>query len=481
MPNRISEFRTKFKELPRSSKILAMIAAALVGFLLLALVYSSFIQPLITRSGQSSATQGQFRTALVKRGDFDNSIQTSGSVRSNQTAVLVWQTNGTVDTVNVKKGDVVKSDDVLAKLDSTTMPQGVILAEVQLVSAQRALDTLLSSSQARANAELALVKAQKAVDDAVKHRRSLEYRRASDETIDIAHAHLIQANDALDTATSNYDANRNRSENSLTYAAALAAYAKARQAQIQAQYNYDYVSQLPDPLDVQEADSKVLVAQANLLQAKTDWERVKDGPNKDDVAAAQAQVNAAQATLNMGQISAPFAGTVTQAISKVGDQVTAGTLAFEVDDLGHLLIDVAVGEVDINRIQLDQPVTLTFDAIPGKEFSAKVTDIGQVGKATGGSVNYQVTVEVTDPDDAIKPGMTVNAVINTEHAQNVLYIPSQAILTRDGQQIVYLLKDGTPIPVVVLPGAAVDGKYTIIARSAIQEGDTVITNPAGLQ
>jgi len=298
MPNKISvsEFRTRYKDLPKTSKILAVIAAALVVIILIGLLYSFVVQPLLPQSGQISAAQGHYRTALVKRGDFDNSIQTSGSVRSNQTATLVWQTNGTVDIVNVEKGDAVKADDVLAKLDSTTMPQGVILAEVQLVNAQRALDTLLSSSQARANAELALVKAQQAVDDAIKHRRSLEYRRASDETIDIAHANLIQANDELDKATERFNKNRDRSETSLTYAAALAAYAKARQLQIQAQYNYDYVSQLPDPLDIQEADSKVEVAQANLLQAKTDWERVKDGPNKDDVAAAKAQVDAAQAT-----------------------------------------------------------------------------------------------------------------------------------------------------------------------------------------
>jgi HlyD family secretion protein len=124
---------------------------------------------------------------------------------------------------------------------------------------------------------------------------------------------------------------------------------------------------------------------------------------------------------------------------------------------------------------------LSFDAIPGKEFTAKVTDIGQVGKTTGGSVNYLVTVEVTDPDTGIRPGMTVDATINTEQAKNVLYIPSQAIVNRDGQQIVYLLKDGNPVPVVILPGSTVDGKYTVIERAALQEGDAVITNPAGLQ
>lgn len=426
---------------------------------------------------QSQTAAVQYQTAEVKKGNFTESIRTTGTIRSNQTATLVWQTGGTVLAVHASKGQQVDARTVLAELDPTTLSQAIILAQADLVTAQKALDTLLTSTQARANAEMAVVKAEKALDDAQKAQRNKNYQVASQEAIDIAQANLIVANDALDKATTIFDKNKQRDTNDVVYAAALAQYAKARQNQIRAQYNYDYVAGLPDPLDVQEANAAVDVAQANLLQAKTDWERVKDGPNDQDVAAAQARVNAAQAAVNLAHLSAPFAGTITQAISKAGDQVVPSTLAFQIDDLSHLYVDVAVAEVDIAQVKIGQAVTLTLDALPGKSYIGAVTDIATVGKNTASTVNFTVTVEVTQPDQDIKPGMTVSGSITTSQAQDMLYIPNQAVRTINGQQVVYLLKNGAPIPVTVITGDPVDGGNVLIQKGAIQVGDPVVTNP----
>lgn len=430
----------------------------------------------LAQAGQSNPVP--YQTAPVQKGNFSGTIETTGSVRSNQTTTLLWQTSGTVAEVNTTKGQLAPAKTVLARLEQTSIPTAIILAQADLVTAQKALDNLLTSSQARANAELALVKAQKALDDATKNRRNKEYQVASPESIDIANSNLILANDALDKANTIYENNRNRDTNDIIYAAALAQYAKARQNQIRAQYNYDYVSGLPDALDVQEANAMVDVAEANLLQAKTDWERVKDGPNDQDVAAAQARVTAAQAAINMGRISAPFQGTITTAFSKVGDQVAPGTPAFQIDDLSHLFVDVSVAEVDIARIQVGQAVTLRIDALPGQTYPGIVTDIAAVGKTTASTVNFTVTVEISRLDQNIKPGMTVAASILTSQAQDVLYLPSQAIRTLNGKQIIYLLKDGAPIPVEVATGAEVDGGNTVILRGAVKPGDLIVTNPA---
>ena len=212
------------------------------------------------------------------------------AVRSKQSAVLVWQTTGVVGQVNATRGQVVSTDAVLAELKQSSLPQSIILARANIVAAQKTLDNLLNTSVARANAELALMKAQKALDDATKAQRSKQFQVASPETIDIVHANLITANDALDKAEAIFNRNNNRGESDPVYAAALAMYAKARQNQIVAQYNYDYVKGLPNSLDVQTANASLDVAQANLTAAKQEWDRVKDGPNQQDVSAAQAQV-----------------------------------------------------------------------------------------------------------------------------------------------------------------------------------------------
>jgi HlyD family secretion protein len=429
-----------------------------------------------TSAAQPQSSPIQYQTVQVQKGNFTGTIETTGTVRSNQTTTLVWQTSGTVQAVNVSKGQLVPAKTVLATLEQTSIPTAIIMAQADLVTAQKALDNLLTSTQARANAELVLVKAQKALDDANKARRNKEYQVASPENIDIANANLIIANDALNKANTIYEKNRDRDTNDVIYAAALSQYARAKQNQIKAQYNYDYVSGLPNALDIQEAIANVDVAEANLLQAKTDWERVKDGPNEQDVAAAQARVAAAQAAINLGRIAAPFQGTITQAISKVGDQVAPSAVAFQIDDLSHLFVDVAVAEVDIARIQIGPAVSLNLDALAGKTYPGKVTDIASVGKNTANTVNFTVTVEITQLDENIRPGMTVSGTIVTSQIQDALYVPTSAIRALNGKQLIYLLKDGLPTPVEVLPGNQVDGGNTLILKGALKAGDLVVAN-----
>jgi len=416
-----------------------------------------------------------YQTARVRTGGGDTTITTSGVVRSKQSTVLFWQTSGTIKQVNVTTGQIIDARMVLAELEPTSLPQAVILAQAERVNAQKALDTLLQSNQARANAQMALVKAQKALDDAQENRLNKLYQRASDETIDIARAHLIEANEALDKAEDFFNSHSSDTT-SIVYASALSQLAKARQNQIRAQYNLDYVVGLPEPLDIQEADAQIAVAEANLLQAKLDWDRVKDGPNEEDVAAAEARVTAAQATLNLARITAPFNGTLTLVNSKVGDQVTVGTTAFQLDDLSHLYLDVAVVEDEIVQVQVGQPVTIHLDALPNVEYNGMVTEIANFGKATGGTVNFTVTVEILSPDASIKPGMTASVVVTTRQEESSLLVPTRAVSSLNGQTVVYLLKDGFPAPVAVVTGSA-EGPDTQITVGAIEAGDLVVLNP----
>ena len=427
-------------------------------------------------TGASAAAQSQYQTTTAAKGDLTAYIGATGSVSSNQTAILAWQTAGIVSSVNVTKGQVIPAHTLLAELDETTLPQSVIMAQSDLVTAQKALDDLVNGTTARANAQLALVNAQKALDDAQKNRQSKQFQRASQQTIDIARANEIQAKSALEDAETKYNQVKNRNTDDVVYAAALSQLAAAQQKYNQAVYNLKYVQDLPSPLEIQQSDANVAVAQANLLSAQRDWERVKDGPNDQDVAAAQAKVDAIEATLNMANITNPFEGTVTVLDTKVGDQVTAGTKAFEIDDLSHLYVDVDVAEVDIASIQIGQPVTLTFDSIQGKEFQGTVSDIASIGTTTSGVVNFTVTVEITDDTSDIKPGMTAAANITVSQLHDVLLVPNRAIRTQNGTRIVYVLKNGVPTPIEITLGASSNTESEITGGD-LKVGDQVVLNP----
>jgi HlyD family secretion protein len=435
-----------------------------------------FVVPGVISSIFAQTDALPYQTAKVQQEDLFNNIDANGAVRSKQSTVLVWQTSGTVGQVNVTPGQVVSTDDVLAQLKDSSLPQSIILARANLVAAQKTLDNLLNTSVARANAELALMKAQKALDDATKAQRSKQYQVASPETIDIAKANLISANEALDKAEEIYDRNKLRNDEDEVYAAALAMYAKARQDQIMAQYNYDYVRGLPNSLDVQTAGATVDVAKANLEAAKQDWERVKDGPNPQDVIAAQAQVDAAQAILGMAYIKAPFDGTVTVVSSDTGDQVAPATVAFQIDDLSHLYVDVDVSEMDFPQLRIGLPVSLTLDALPGNTYSGKISDMAIMGKNISGTVFYTVTVEITSQAAEIHPGMTASATITLNEIKGAIVLPRRAVIRLGDTQVVYLLKDGQPVPVTVALGIS-SGNLVQVMAGALKEGDLVITSP----
>ncbi|MCA2001227.1 MAG: efflux RND transporter periplasmic adaptor subunit, partial [Chloroflexi bacterium] len=177
----------------------------------------------------------------------------------------------------------------------------------------------------------------------------------------------------------------------------------------------------------------------------------------------------------------PFDGTVTQADLAVGDQATAGKAAFRLDDLSHLLVDVQVSEVDINSVFLNQDATLTFDAVLGRTdpYHGKVVKVSQSGDNVQGVVSFTVTVELTDPDEYVKPGMTAAVNIVVEEVKDVILIPNRAVRLANGKRVVYLLSEGMPTPVEVTLGST-DGVNSVLIKGEIKEGDPILLNPPSM-
>lgn len=466
-----------------------IIIRIIIGAVVLALLAAAYVWLWLPRQEQvlaalSSASPTpaplRYQTARLQTARLAAEVAATGSIRSAQSTTLSWMTSGTISSVNGVVGQAVTQGERLAELKQTSLPAAVILAQADLATAEKALENLLASNQARAAAQMALVKAEKALDDAEENRQNKLYQRASQETIDLARARLIEANDALDNAEAIFDRVSGHDQDDPVYAAGLSQLARARQNQILADYNLDYVMGLPDPLDIEEADAAIAVASANLLQAKLDWERVKGGPNEQDVSAAEARVAAAQAALNMAFIEAPFAGTLTLVNSQPGDQIAPGTLAFQVDDLSRLYVDVSISEDDIARLKVGQAASVSLDGLPGQAWQGQVTEIGLTGKNTAGTVNFTVTVEVLAPGPDVHPGMSAAVHIQVSESQKLLFAPTRAVQVRDGQAVIFKVEDGLPAAVSVETGQR-SGDYTALSSSELHEGDLVILNPAGLK
>jgi HlyD family secretion protein len=185
---------------------------------------------------------------------------------------------------------------------------------------------------------------------------------------------------------------------------------------------------------------------------------------------------AAQATVNQAFIEAPFDGEITVVDVKSGDQVQPGTLAFRVDDLSRLLVDIDVSEVDINQIKEGQQVTMSFDAIQASEYHGEVVEVALVGNNIAGVVNFTVTVELDDPDEQVRPGMTSAVNIVIEQIDEAMLIPNRAVRVVEGERVVYILNNGQLEPVQVTLGASSD-LYSQVVDGELSAGDTIVLNP----
>lgn len=381
---------------------------------------------------------GQFQTTTVERGDLTATVGATGTVRARQTAILVWQTTGTVEAVNAQIGEQVKAEHVLASLSKTSLPQNLILAEADQVSAQQALDDLLQSDTARAQAWIAQRAAEDAFEKAYNYRDALNYPTRKTQVILVKESTPYGIVDVPKTKT----------------------------------YKIAGTEE-----EIAKADADLALKEALYEDAQRAYERLADGPNKDDLAAAQARVDAAQATLNMAHLSAPFAGSVTEAHPLPGDQVTVGVAAFRVDDLSSLLVDVDVSEVDINSITIGQTVSLSFDAILGQEYEGEVIEVAQVGNVVGGIVNFTVTVELTDADELVKPGMTAGVNVVVKEIRDAVLVPNRAVRLLNGKRVVFImLEDGMQEKIEIRLGASSD-TMSVVVGGDLKEGDQIILNP----
>lgn len=447
----------------------------LILFLVAALTVGGWFGLSQLRSQQTAQAISQYQTVPVTRGDLSSTVGATGTVRSNQSGMVVWQSSGTVGEMDIALGEPVRQGQVLARLLESSLPQSMILARADLVDAQKALERLTESDVARATAYQKLVEAQKELNTANTRRLSKEYRRGSDSTIQERTADVMLAQDAYNNALDNWNLYSGRDDTDLGKANALSRLAAARKALDQAKANLNYVQTMPDDVEVAAADARIQLAEANLKDAQNEWDRLKEGPDAREIEAAEARILAIQNTLSMDKITAPFAGTITEVKCQPGDPVSPGTQAYRIDDLSRLLVDVAVTEVDINRIKPGQEATLTFDAIQNTEYRAKVVEVAQVGSNVSGVVNFNVILELLEADDQVRPGMTAAVTVNTEQAKAILLVPNRAIRLNQGQYYVYILKNGLPVRTNITLGLTSESDAQVL--SGVSEGDLIVLNP----
>ena len=476
-------------------------------------------------ASQVQTTQS-LRTATVTLGEVSSTISGVGTMRSKQSAMVNWQTSGKVEAVNVTIGQQVTAGDVLASLDPGSLSTNIIQAQADLISAkndledlqtpdplkiaqaekalaqaQETLDNLLNpSATAILQAEAAVTNAQSAVEDAQAAVTKLSYGRGSQEQLELARANYLLAEQKAELMRDKYNDTSGQYDSDPQKALALSNLAAAEAARDKALATLNWYLGKPSDEEISEANMELALADAALAEAQDKLESLKNptetdiaiaramvvdaeealddgrnGASEEELIIAQTRVTVAQATLDQARLVAPFNGVITDMDVLEGDLVSQGTEAFRIHDLSMLFVDLSISEVDIQQVQVGQEATLTFDALPDVEYTGVVTKIGMAATIAQGVVNYPVTVQITNADASIFPGMTAAVSIVVEKVENVLVVPNQALRTTNGQRTVTVLFEGQQISVPVTVGLTSDS-MSVVSSSQLREGDTVVLN-----
>ena len=204
---------------------------------------------------------------------------------------------------------------------------------------------------------------------------------------------------------------------------------------------------------------------------------VDDARGKLDI--AKANLERTETLLNYSKIVAPFSGIITRRMVDPGAFIPAATSGstplsaaiVTLTDFNRIRLQVAVPEVEASRVAVQQPVKLTVDGLPGKEFEGKVTRFSYaLDEATK---TMLAEIEMANPNLELRPGMYATVKIGIEHKENALLVPAEAVLTEKAGTSVFIVNGNKAKKTKVQTGFN-DGKNIEIVSTASPDQQVVL-------
>lgn len=224
-------------------------------------------------------------------------------------------------------------------------------------------------------------------------------------------------------------------------------------------------------------------SRARLRKLERDFKRNKDLREKGlisegdfetiqyELEALQASYNLASLELDYTQIRAPISGVVSERYIKRGNTIEIGAPIFRVTSFEPLVAYLFVPEREFRQIGPGQPVRIDIDALAGAEFYAEVSRVSPVVDPKTGT--FKITMEITDAERRIKPGMFARMTIVYDRHENALQVPRSAVIEETGVTSVFVVEDDVAVRKAVQTGFSNNGLIEISA--GLVDGDRVIT------
>jgi HlyD family secretion protein len=380
----------------------------------------------------------QWSTVQVKKGSIRDAVSCNGQVVSNLDVEIKCKAGGEIVKLPFDISDQVNKGDLLVELDPVDEQRKVNQAKISLASSQARLmqrkvnlqiaqkDLIIARKSAAAALKSAEAYAKDARAKAERMRKLFEKKLTSQEEKDTGETTAIQAEVDLENARIQIEQLAN----------------KARELEIKRQ-------------DVRLAKAQMKMDKINLSLAE---QRLKDTRVFSPIDGVVSERN-----VQSGQI-------ISSGINNVG----GGTRVMVLSDLSRLFILASVDESYIGKVELGQKVIITADAFPGKRFFGKIDRIATKGINVSNVVTFEVKIEVRERNRSLlKPEMTANVEIIVAEKEEVLMVPSEAVLYKKGGHFVRVKKDDGSIEERPVQAGISNGVVIEIIKG-LSQGDTII-------
>ena len=481
-----------------------------------------------------ATTQGQgFRLARVTRGSIDVTVTGTGTVRPHRHWELSSKYGGEVTGVFVAPGQDVQEGQVLAQLETDDILLSIDDATVEL----RQIEATLSDLQDKyasltvrnqwegAVTRLSVKEGQSVIEGAhictitAPHMEVKAYfNKAQAEGIARGQEARVFFEDLLSTVpgrvTHVSQAGQAREGGVVLYSAtveienlgalmpgmSVVVEVDTPEGTVKSYHEENQISHVVYEVTA-KASGKVVavpVAEGNRVQEGDIIARLENASLEAQVETntlklrhARNRLVSLEDTLEAQTVRAPEDCTVLDVRVQQGDKVSAGSVIVVVGDLSLMEVTIPVDEIDAGKVRPGQTAVITADAVPGKEFPGTVTSISFEGKPTGGIATFDTKILV-ESDGHLLSGMSCDVVITTDSKSDVLVLPIEALQSKNGGYIVWVvsglsesdlesgrlapaaarkaLTGAEPVPVEV--GLISSNSAEIL--SGLQEGDTVL-------
>jgi HlyD family secretion protein len=471
---------------PRRTAVLAALLA-LGAYAVLSLFRPSAAE----RYPHALVTEGPFHVSIVETGTLQalRSVTYSSSIQSNQAKIIAM----------APEGKLVQKGDMLLLFDSAPFEEEIRRSEALLSQAQADLGKAqqdlklqgIANREEMAMARQKLERSELELKDVQQGKGRLREEEAT--------AAVTNAERELQKAQSAYeDLKPLLAEGFITKQELERSEQQVERTREDLELSKRRKNALVEfgrPLELSQARAEATMSKENFKELtiasdyRLDLKRAAISSASARIQELMSKLSLAHQQLNRTEIRADVAGIVVykdvffgseQRKPQVGDQVWANQPLLILPDISKMIVESKIRETDVHKVEKNQNVRVRVEAYPDLRLTGKVTLVGtlaQEEKDRRGTKFFGVTIQITESEPRLRPGMTARIEIEVEERTKSLFVPLDAVFEKEGTHVCYVLRGrGVEARTVVLGPSNQD---FVAIEAGLRKGERVALRDPG--